>query len=85
LRTPGGPISRGTQMFINYGDNSNLDKQAFAPFGEVTKGMDVADKFYSGYGGAAQEQAGRIASEGNAFLTKSFPKLDYIKTATIEK
>jgi hypothetical protein len=24
-----------------------------------------------------------VAAEGNAFLTKSFPKLDYIKTATI--
>jgi peptidyl-prolyl cis-trans isomerase A (cyclophilin A) len=81
----GSPNTRGTQMFINYGDNSNLDKLYFAPFGEVTKGMDVADKFYNGYADDAQKQAGRIASEGNAFLTKSFPKLDYIKTATIEK
>jgi len=81
----GQPNSRGTQMFINYKDNSFLDPQRFAPFGEVTKGMDVADKFYGGYEGAAQDQAGRIQMEGNAFLMKSFPKLDYIKTATIEK
>jgi peptidyl-prolyl cis-trans isomerase A (cyclophilin A) len=36
--------SRSTQFFINYGDNSRLNADRFAPFGEVTKGMDVVDK-----------------------------------------
>ena len=86
---PNGPDTRTTQVFINFGDNSNLDPIGFAPFGQVTKGMDIVGKIYSAYGegapggnGPAQE---RIQSEGNAYLTKDFPKLDYIKKATIVK
>jgi peptidyl-prolyl cis-trans isomerase A (cyclophilin A) len=53
----------------------------------VSKGMDVVDKIYDGYGEGAPRgkgpDQGRLQSEGNAYLTKEFPKLDYIKTATI--
>jgi peptidyl-prolyl cis-trans isomerase A (cyclophilin A) len=85
----GAPNSRSTQIFINYRDNSSLDRQGFAPFGQVTTGMDVIDKLYSGYGegspsGSGPEQQ-KIQMEGNAYLTKDFPKLDYVKKATIEK
>ncbi len=49
--------------------------------------MNVVDALFAGYGegaprGAGPEQ-GRIQSEGNTYLIKEFPKLDYIKTATI--
>ena len=81
----GGPNTRTTQIFINYADNSNLDPQGFPPFGQVVSGMDVVDKLYSEYGERAQSQFTRIQSEGNAFLAKDFPKLDYVKKATIEK
>jgi cyclophilin family peptidyl-prolyl cis-trans isomerase len=86
---PQGPDTRTTQVFINFGNNAALDAQGFAPFGRVTKGMEVVDKIYSGYGEGAPSgkgpEQGRVQAEGNAYLTKDFPKLDYIKKATIEK
>jgi peptidyl-prolyl cis-trans isomerase A (cyclophilin A) len=85
----GAPNSRSTQIFINFKDNSSLDKSGFAPFGEVTSGMETIDKLYSGYGEGAPSgrgpEQGRLQSEGNAYLAKDFPKLDFIKKATIEK
>jgi peptidyl-prolyl cis-trans isomerase A (cyclophilin A) len=83
----GQPNSRGTQIFINFGDNARLDRDGFAPFGVVTEGMDVVEKLYSGYGegfpGGRGPNQGQIQAEGNAYLNKDFPKLDYIKKATI--
>src|SRR5579864_3411027 len=73
--------SRSTQLFINYGDNSRLNADRFAPFGEVTKGMEVVDKIYSGYG--EQPDQGAITAQGKAYLDKAFPRLDRILTATI--
>lgn len=84
-----GPNTRTTQFFINFGDNAMLDKQGFAPFGRVASGMDVVDKIYSGYGEGAPRgkgpDQGRVQAEGNAYLNKDFPRLDYIKSATIAK
>lgn len=79
----GAPNSRGTQVFINYKDNGFLDKQGFAPFGEVIQGLDIVEKINSMYG--EKPDQGQITSTGNAYLNKEFPKLDFIKAATIEK
>jgi peptidyl-prolyl cis-trans isomerase A (cyclophilin A) len=82
-----GPNTRTTQVFVSYGDNSNLDSQGFSPFGQVVSGMKVVDSLYSGYGEGAPGGRGpnqtRVQSEGNAYLASSFPNLDYVKKATI--
>ena len=83
-----GPNTRTTQLFINFGNNINLNGMGFSPFGKVTEGMDVVDKINGEYGDAPQfgghgPDQGRIQSEGNAYLKKEFSNLDYIKSATI--
>jgi peptidyl-prolyl cis-trans isomerase A (cyclophilin A) len=78
---------RSTQTFINLADNSaTLDIQ-IAPFGEVVSGMDVVEKLYTGYGEAKPTGNGPemnpFYEEGNVYLEREFPKLDYIKKASI--
>jgi peptidyl-prolyl cis-trans isomerase A (cyclophilin A) len=76
-----GPNTRTTQIFVNFKDNSFLDGQGFSPFGRVVTGMDVVDKIYSV--DREKPDQGQIQAQGNAYLAKSFPKLDYVKKATI--
>lgn len=83
--TTGRPDSRGTQVFINYKDNAFLDAQGFVPFGQVVEGMEIVDMLNAEYGSGPQNAQGRISAEGNKFLIASYPKLDFIKTATVVK
>ena len=81
------PNSRSTQLFINTVDNLNLDGDGFAPIGEVVEGLPVVDSLYADYGegppfGAGPDQT-RMATQGNAYLAQSFPKLDFIRRARI--
>lgn len=82
-----GPNTRTTQLFINFADNKNLDRMGFSPLGKVVEGMDVVDKINDEYGEGAPRgrgpDQGRIQNEGNAYLKKDFPNLDYIKSAAI--
>ena len=79
---PGFPNARTTQLFINLGNNSaTLDKQGFAPFGEVIEGMENVEKIYAEYG--EEPNQSKIESEGNDYLNRSFPKLDFIQSAKI--
>jgi peptidyl-prolyl cis-trans isomerase A (cyclophilin A) len=81
-----GKDSRTTQFFINLGDNPMLDGMGFAPIGRV-RNLDMLKQIYAGYGEGAPQGAGpmqaRIQREGNVYLRAEFPKLDFIKRATI--
>lgn len=77
------PNTRTTQIYINLADNVQLDAQGFAPFGRIVEGIDVIDRLYAGYddnagGGMRAGNQGPIEKEGNAWLERNFPRLDYI-------
>jgi peptidyl-prolyl cis-trans isomerase A (cyclophilin A) len=78
-----GPNTRTTQLFINLKDNPQLDKRGFSPFGEVVSGMNVVNDIYPGYGQTPDQD--QIQLNGNEYLQKQFPQLDYIKTARIQQ
>jgi peptidyl-prolyl cis-trans isomerase A (cyclophilin A) len=82
----GAPNSRTTQVFINLKNNSQLDHygQGFAPFGAVDgDGMNVVEMMYEGYGDSAGPDQDQIEKQGDPYLKKGWPKLDYIKSATV--
>jgi len=79
-----GANTRTTQVFVNLKDNIFLDKTGFAPFGVVDgDGMKVVEMFYDQYGDHAGIDQDQITKQGKAYLDKSFPKLDTIKSAVI--
>ena len=83
----GQPNSRSAQIFINYGNNSYLDRSGFAPFGQVVEGFESVEALYSGYGEGAPNgkgpSQGKLYSSGNDYLKAEFPELDYIVKASI--
>jgi peptidyl-prolyl cis-trans isomerase A (cyclophilin A) len=83
-----GANNRTTQLFFNMRNNKDLDKQGFAPLGKVITGMDVVESLYSAYGDMPPRGQGpdpsKIEVQGNTYLDTKFPRLDYIKKASIQ-
>ena len=82
------PNGRTTQVFFNLRDNSPThDKEPFTPFGKVLAGLELIDSVNAEYGeGPGGIRAGKqdpYFAGGNAWLLREFPRLDYIKRATI--
>jgi len=75
--------SRTTQLFINFGDNSRLDIDGFAPFGEIITSMVLVERIYSEYGEGPDQ--GAIVANGNPFLIRNFPRMDYIRGIAISQ
>ena len=75
------PNGRTHQLFVNLKDNRGLDAEQFAPIGRVIEGMSVADSLYDEYGDDPKFHL--IATQGNKYLARMFPKLDYIKSARL--
>jgi homoserine O-acetyltransferase len=82
------PNGRTTQVFISLRDNSDLDAQGFAPFGEVVGGMDAADALSTEYGerSGGGIRAGKqqpLFDGGNAYLDREYPRLDRLNRVYI--
>ena len=75
------PNSRTHQVFINLKNNASLDAQGFVPIGRVVEGMAKVDSLYDEYGEDPKYHL--IATQGNKYLARMFPKLDYIRSARI--
>lgn len=91
----GGPNTRSVQLFFNTVDNTprldTLNTFGFPPIGQVIRGIEVLDSLnweYSGtrggqtFPGPSQDSLSR---QGNAYLQRHFPRLDYILTARIAR
>ena len=78
-----GCSARGPQILdtTSYLFPHSLDAMGFAPIGKVVSGMENVDQIYAGDGERPDQS--QIKDEGNAYLEKEFPNLDYIKTARI--
>ncbi len=83
-----GPGSRTTEVFINLSDNPALDQTGFVPFGKIVEGLEVADQISYLYGEIQPKGGGpdpaKIHQQGNSYLEQQYPRLDWIKTATVE-
>jgi peptidyl-prolyl cis-trans isomerase A (cyclophilin A) len=82
------PNGRTTQIFVNTNDNAAThDKEPFTPFGRVVAGMAQVDGLNAEYGeGPGGIRAGKqdpFFEGGNEWLLRNFPRLDYIRRATV--
>jgi cyclophilin family peptidyl-prolyl cis-trans isomerase len=89
----GGPNSRSVQLFFNTVHNTprldTLNGFGFPPIGEVVFGREVLDSLNSEYSGTRGGQMfpgpsqDSISRQGNVYLRRLFPRLDYIVTARV--
>jgi cyclophilin family peptidyl-prolyl cis-trans isomerase len=88
----GGANSRSTQLYFNLVDNVRLDTAnsfGFPPIGRVIQGIEVLDSLnweYSGTRGGQQfpgPSQDSLRRQGNAYLHRRFPRLDYIVQARL--
>ena len=75
------PNTRSHQLFFNLQDNPKLDPQGFVPIGRVVGGMGVLDALYDDYGDTPKDRL--VATLGNGYLRRMFPRMDYIRTARV--
>lgn len=75
------PNTRSHQLFFNLKDNPKLDPQGFVPIGRVVEGMGVLDALYDDYGDTPKYRL--VATLGNGYLRRMFPRMDYIRTARV--
>lgn len=90
-----GPNTRSVQLYFNTVDNTprldTLNGFGFPPIGEVIYNREVLDSLNSEYSGTRGGQTfpgpvqDSITRQGNAYLRRLFPRLDYIITARVAR
>jgi cyclophilin family peptidyl-prolyl cis-trans isomerase len=76
--------SRTTQVFMNMGTNTSLDKvHGFTPFAKITSGIDVFGKLYAGYGDGPTHVQSLFVDNGAHWVHVNYPKMDWITTARV--
>ncbi len=69
-----GPNTNSTQVFINYGDNSQLKYQGnFTTFGRITEGFEITKQFAAVGDPSMGLDQGRLWNDGGRYL-ESLPK-----------
>ena len=76
-----GENSRRTQLCLSLVQNSYMDGEGYSPLAEVESGWEVVKSINSEYGINASEE--KIKQQGNEYIFKNFPNMDYIIQATI--
>jgi peptidyl-prolyl cis-trans isomerase A (cyclophilin A) len=89
----GGPNTRGTQLYFNLVNNSprldTLNGFGFPPIGRIVEGLAVMDSLHWQYSGTRGGQTfpgpsqDSIRLQGNAYLRRAFPRLDYVVRARV--
>jgi peptidyl-prolyl cis-trans isomerase A (cyclophilin A) len=89
----GGPNTRSTQLFFNLVSNSprldTLNGFGFPPIGRIIEGIAVMDSLNWEYSGTRGGQSfpgpsqDSIRLQGNEYLRRRFPRLDYVVSARI--
>jgi cyclophilin family peptidyl-prolyl cis-trans isomerase len=91
----GDPNTRSIQLFFNTVDNTprldTLNRFGFPPIAQVVKGIGVLDSLNWEYGGKRGEgvrlppgpSQDSLRLQGNAYLRRNFPRLDYIVKARV--
>jgi cyclophilin family peptidyl-prolyl cis-trans isomerase len=90
-----GVNTRATQLFFNTVDNTprldTLNGFGFPPIGEVVEGLAVLDSLTFEYSGVRGGQTfpgpsqDSLSRQGNAYLRRLFPHIDYILSARVVK
>lgn len=76
--------TRGTDLYINLGDNSRLDTLkynevvGFPAFGKVINGMKVVSQIYAGYEAESAAKLNLLYTDRKKYF-EEFPKLDVIQ------
>jgi len=81
-----GPNTRSEQLYINLEDNATLDTLGgfgFPPIGEIARGIEFVALLNGEYDEENGPDQDSIRAQGNAYLKRGYPRLDYIRTVKI--